>query len=131
MTLFKWPKKMFQLYFYVNLFNLLEISTIIHAEKVNKKTIEVLLNEIFSKKKMKIGLKDLLTKIVSCINNYFYNCRQKNVAKELFIKKLKEKFGNDGTVFHKFIRTYLDNVDDDYGHYVYTYTYKLRKHIFT
>ena len=73
MTLFKWPKKMFQLYFYVNLFNLLEISTIIHVEKVNKKTIKVLLNEIFSKKKMKIGLKDLLTKIVSCINNYFYN----------------------------------------------------------
>ena len=71
MTLFKWRKKIFQLYFYVNLFNLLEISTIIHAEKVNKKTIEVLLNEIFSKKKMKIGLKDLLTKIVSCINNYF------------------------------------------------------------
>ena len=77
MTLFKWRKKIFQLYFYVNLFNLLEISTIIHAEKVNKKTIEVLLNEIFSKKKMKIGLKDLLMKIVSCINNYFYNCMQK------------------------------------------------------
>ena len=65
------------------------------------------------------------------MHNYFYNCRQKNVAKELFIKKLKEKFGNDGTVFHKFIRTYLDNVDDDYGHYVYTYTYKLWKNIFT
>ena len=77
MTLFKWPNKMFQLYFYVNLFNLLESSTIIHPEKLNEKTIEVLLNEIFSKKKMKIGLKDLLMKIVSCINNYFYNCTQK------------------------------------------------------
>ena len=77
MKLFKWPNKMFQLYFYVNLFNLLESSTIIHPEKLNEKTIEVLLNEIFSKKKMKIGLKDLLMKIVSCINNYFYNCTQK------------------------------------------------------
>ena len=51
MTLFKWPKKMFQLYWYVNLFNLLESSTIIHAEKLNKKTIEVVLNETLSTNK--------------------------------------------------------------------------------
>ena len=36
---------MFQLYFYVNLFNPLENSTIIYAEKLNKKTTEVLLNK--------------------------------------------------------------------------------------
>ena len=42
---------MFQLYFYVNLFNRLESSTIIHAEKLNKKTIEVLLNKILSTNK--------------------------------------------------------------------------------
>ena len=37
---------MFQLCFYVNLFNPLESSTIIHAEKLNRKTISVLFNEI-------------------------------------------------------------------------------------
>ena len=36
---------LFQLYFYVNLFNPLENSTIIYAEKLNKKATEVLLNE--------------------------------------------------------------------------------------
>ena len=41
--------EIFQLYFYVNLFlNPLESSTIIHAEKLNKKTIEVVLNETLS-----------------------------------------------------------------------------------
>ena len=44
---------MFQLYFYVNLFNLLESSTIIHAEKLNTKTIEVLLNKMLSTNKEK------------------------------------------------------------------------------
>ena len=42
---------MFQLYFYKNLFNPLESSTIIHDEKLNKKSIEVLLNEILSTNK--------------------------------------------------------------------------------
>ena len=40
-----------QLYFYENLFNPLENSTIIQAEKLNKKTIEVLLNEILTTNK--------------------------------------------------------------------------------
>ena len=42
---------MFQLHFHVNLFNPLESSTIIHAEKLNKKTTEVLLNETLSTNK--------------------------------------------------------------------------------
>ena len=42
---------MFQLYFYVNLFNLLESSTRIQAEKLNTKTIEVLLNKMLSTNK--------------------------------------------------------------------------------
>ena len=42
---------LFQLYFYVNLFNHIENSTIIHTEKLNKKTIEVLLNEILTTNK--------------------------------------------------------------------------------
>ena len=43
--------EVFQLYFYLNLFNPLECSTIIHAEKLNKKTIEVVLNETLSTNK--------------------------------------------------------------------------------
>ena len=43
--------EVFQLYFYLNLFNPLESSTIIHAEKLNKKTIEVVLNETLSTNK--------------------------------------------------------------------------------
>ena len=42
---------MLQLCFYVNLCNLLESSTIIHAEKLTKKTTEVILNEILSTNK--------------------------------------------------------------------------------
>ena len=42
---------LFQLYFYVNLFSPLENSTIIYAEKLNKKTIKVLLNEILTNNK--------------------------------------------------------------------------------
>ena len=39
---------MFQLYFYANWFNSHESGTIIYAEKLKKKTIEVLLNEKLS-----------------------------------------------------------------------------------
>ena len=38
----------FQLYFYVNLFNPIENSQIINDKTVTKKTIEKLLNEIFT-----------------------------------------------------------------------------------
>ena len=40
------------------------------------------------------------------------------LAKERFIKKFKEKIGNDDRVCHNFIRLYLDNVDDEYDDYV-------------
>ena len=39
---------MFQIYFYVNLFKLLEHSQLINNKKLNKKTIEAILNEIFT-----------------------------------------------------------------------------------
>ena len=39
---------MYQIYFYVNLFSPLEISTIIYEKNLNKQTIEKLLNEILS-----------------------------------------------------------------------------------
>ena len=39
---------MFQIYFYVNLFRPLEKSHIINNKRLNKKTIETLLNEIYT-----------------------------------------------------------------------------------
>ena len=39
---------MYQIYFYVNLFNPLENSSIINEKSLNKQTIEKLLNEILS-----------------------------------------------------------------------------------
>ena len=39
---------MYQIYFYVNLFNPLENSSIISKKSLNKRTIEKLLNEILS-----------------------------------------------------------------------------------
>ena len=38
----------FQIYFYKNLFNPLETSKIYGETKLNKKTVEILLNEIFT-----------------------------------------------------------------------------------
>ena len=40
--------RMYQIYFYVNLFNLLENSSIVNEKSLNKQTIEKLLNEILS-----------------------------------------------------------------------------------
>ena len=40
--------RIYQLYFYVNLFNLLKKSSIINEKRLNKNTIEKLLNEILS-----------------------------------------------------------------------------------
>ena len=52
MILFKWLKKdtcgLFQLSFHVNLFNPHKSGKTIHAKKLNKKTVEVLLNEKLS-----------------------------------------------------------------------------------
>ena len=39
---------MYQLYFYVNLFNLLEVSSIINERILSKQTIEKLLNKILT-----------------------------------------------------------------------------------
>ena len=39
---------MYQTYFYVNLFNPLENSSIVNEKRLNKRTIEKLLNEILS-----------------------------------------------------------------------------------
>ena len=38
--------EMFQIYFYINLFNPLDSSSILNQKNVNKRTIEKLLNEI-------------------------------------------------------------------------------------
>ena len=40
--------QMYQLYFYVNLFNLLEVSSIINERILSKQTIEKLLNKILT-----------------------------------------------------------------------------------
>ena len=39
---------MYQIYFYINLFNPLDISSILSEKNLNKRTIEKLLNEILS-----------------------------------------------------------------------------------
>ena len=39
------------------------------------------------------------------------------LTKQLFIKKFKEKFGND-RVGHNFVRIYLANVDEQYALFV-------------
>ena len=41
----------YQIYFYVNLFNLLENSSVLSEKTLNRKTIEKFLNEILSKDK--------------------------------------------------------------------------------
>ena len=41
----------YQIYFYVNLFNLLENSKVLSEKTLNRKTIEKFLNEILSKDK--------------------------------------------------------------------------------
>ena len=38
------------------------------------------------------------------------------LSKVLFIKKFKERFGNDDKVCCNFIRIYLDNVDEEHDH---------------